>query len=380
MKLIYVTRTFWPNVGGLENFVKALAENVAKLGHEVHVITSTIGAGDRPREEVMNNVHIHRIKSIKLHYLDICYPLDYPKDILKNVDVVHIFSQNSLFNIMMGDKAKKMGYKVCCHFLAINALFDHPNIIVRYLGSLYDAQCTLKAIKFSDLKLVMGFRDKYILKNKYKVDNVYIIPDGVPKQYFTIPKGNAEDFRKKFGIKQEKFYLFIGRIHKLKGPHIIIKALKKVGENVAAVFIGPDNGYLKECLKMAFTLGVEDKVYMLGYVNEYTKIAAIDSAIAVISPSLCNYVEVFPIAIWEAWARGKPVIASKVGDIPYRIKHGINGLLFNPSNHIELANCMTILLDNKKLADELGKNGKKCVLTWDKIAIKTIELYRRILV
>jgi glycosyltransferase involved in cell wall biosynthesis len=163
----------------------------------------------------------------------------------------------------------------------------------------------------------------------------------------------------------------------LKGPHIIIKALKKVRRDLAAVFIGPDGGYLKECLKMASTLGVKDKVYMLGYVDEHTKIVAIDSAIAVISPSLCNYVEVFPIAIWEAWARGKPVIASKVGDIPYRIKHGINGLLFNSSDYVQLANYMTILLDNKKLVDELGENGKKSVLTWDKIALRTIELYKR---
>jgi len=377
MRIAHVVHSYFPRVGGIERAVQYLAEEQAKMGHEVTVITSNVDVAGSPKEEMINGVRVVRLKSRKLLYNDLIMPYEEPP--LEDVDVVHVYSQNSLFSIMVGSRAKKMGYRVAFQFLAVDALSDHPNRIVRCLGPLYSNQCALKALKFSDLKFVMGFRDKYILRNKYGVGHVYVLPDGVPQEYFIKPKSDAEEFREKFKIKQEKFFLFIGRIHKLKGPHIIIKALKNVGKNVAAVFIGPDNGYLKECLKLASTLGVKNRVYMLGYVDEHAKIAAIDSAVAVISSSLCNYVEVFPISIWEAWARGKPAIASKVGDIPYRIKNGVNGLLFNPADHVRLADHMSALLDNQEFANKLGNNGKKCVLTWDKIALRAIELYNKIL-
>ena len=58
MKIVHVVTHYWPVVGGLENVVKFLTESMAKLGHEVHVVSSTYGAEDRPREEEVNGVYI----------------------------------------------------------------------------------------------------------------------------------------------------------------------------------------------------------------------------------------------------------------------------------------------------------------------------------
>ena len=49
MRIIHVYHQYWPVIGGLENVVKALAESMARLGHEVHVVASTYGAEGRPR-------------------------------------------------------------------------------------------------------------------------------------------------------------------------------------------------------------------------------------------------------------------------------------------------------------------------------------------
>jgi glycogen synthase len=50
VKIIHIHHHYWPVIGGLENVVKALAEGMAKLGHEVHVGTSTYGAETRPKD------------------------------------------------------------------------------------------------------------------------------------------------------------------------------------------------------------------------------------------------------------------------------------------------------------------------------------------
>jgi len=84
MRIVHIHHHYWPVVGGIENVVKALAEGMVKLGHEVHVVASRYGAEGRPREEVVNGVHVHRVGSVRLGYPDLTYPLDYPINLLKN--------------------------------------------------------------------------------------------------------------------------------------------------------------------------------------------------------------------------------------------------------------------------------------------------------
>jgi len=378
MRIAHVACHYWPVVGGLENVVRALAEGMTKLGHEVHVVTSTYGAEGRPREEVINEVYVHRVRSLRLGYPDLTYPLDYPLGVLKNADVVHGHSQNSLFTVKTIEKAKGLGVKTIMHFMAIDSFNDHPNPLVRLVAPHYGKWVLFKAIMNSDVKLVRSYRDMEILRSRYKVDAVYM-PDGVPDYYFITEKADPDKFRKRFGIKQEKIFLFIGRIHKLKGPHILVEALKYVGEDVAVVFIGPDSGYLKETLDLVERIGVKDKVYMLGYVDEETKMKALDSATALILPSIADYVEVYPMVISEAWAREKPVIASRVGGIPYRVKQDVNGVLVDPSDPKTLAEAMLKVAHDDELAKEMGRNGRKDVFSWKEIAMKSIQLYEQVL-
>jgi glycosyltransferase involved in cell wall biosynthesis len=84
------------------------------------------------------------------------------------------------------------------------------------------------------------------------------------------------------------------------------------------------------------------------------------------------------MVISEAWAREKPVIATKVGGIPYRIKDGVNGILVNPSDPKALAEAMQKLADDDKTAQEMGKNGRKNVYIWKEIAVRSIELYGQV--
>ena len=63
MKIIHLFHYYYPVLGGLERAVQKLAENQRKLKHQVHVITSYLNVQGRPKEEILNDVHIHRIKS-----------------------------------------------------------------------------------------------------------------------------------------------------------------------------------------------------------------------------------------------------------------------------------------------------------------------------
>jgi glycosyltransferase involved in cell wall biosynthesis len=119
----------------------------------------------------------------------------------------------------------------------------------------------VKALETADLLLVRSMRDREILKKRYNAEAHYL-PDAIPDYYLTAERGDPSTVRERFGIRQDKFFLYIGRIHKLKGPHILVKALKYVGEDIAAVLVGPDNGYLRETLNLAERIGGQGTGYM----------------------------------------------------------------------------------------------------------------------
>jgi glycogen synthase len=72
LRIVHVSLFYSPVVGGMENVVRALAKDMASRSHEVHVVTSAYGG--RPAAEVVNGVHVHRAKSLRLSFPDLTYP------------------------------------------------------------------------------------------------------------------------------------------------------------------------------------------------------------------------------------------------------------------------------------------------------------------
>ena len=375
MKIVHIHHHYWPVIGGLERAVQSIAEELVKLGHEVHVITSRYDAKNRPEEEIVNNVFIHRVKAMRVNFPDLMYPLEYPEKILKNADIVHGHTQNSLFVVKMIEKAKEIGVKTVMHFMAVDALHDHPNPLIRTLGPLYSRWILKKAIQLSDVKLVRSLRDHGLLERKYGIRAIYI-PDSVPRWFISYGY-SGHMFRERYNLDGD-FILYMGRMHPLKGVDVLIRAMPYVRKHVdlKLVVIGP--GDQRPYRELAEKLGVKDHIVFLGYVDEETKIGAIDGSLGVVIPSVSSYVEVYPMAISEAWARGKPVIATSVGGIPYRVRHLVNGLLVPPRDPKSLAEAVITLANDKTLSTRLGNIGKSSIMTWDEIANKITEIYERV--
>jgi glycosyltransferase involved in cell wall biosynthesis len=375
VKIVHVHHYYWPVIGGLERAVQSIAEELVKLGHEVHVITSRYDAKNRPQEEIVNNVFIHRVKAMRVNFPDLTYPLEYPEEVLKNADIVHGHTQNSLFVVKMIEKAKEIGIKTVMYFMAVDALHDHPNPLIRTLGPLYSRWILKKAVQLSDVKLVRSLRDHELLERKYGIRAIYI-PDGVPR-WFISYRYSGHMFRERYNLDGD-YILYIGRTHPLKGVDVLIRAMPYMRKHVdlKLVVIGP--GDQRPYRGLAEKLGVKDHIVFLGYVDEETKIGAIDGSLGVVIPSVSSYVEVYPMAVSEAWARGKPVIATSIGGIPYRVRHLVNGLLVPPRSPKALAEAIITLAIDKTLSTRLGNNGRSSIMTWDEIAKKITEVYERV--
>jgi glycosyltransferase involved in cell wall biosynthesis len=74
-------------------------------------------------------------------------------------------------------------------------------------------------------------------------------------------------------------------------------------------------------------------------------------------PSLCQ--ESFGRVAAEAMGAGKPVVASRIGGLPYTVLDNVTGLLAEPGNPDDFAAKVRLLLDDAELRVRLGKAGRE---------------------
>jgi glycosyltransferase involved in cell wall biosynthesis len=70
-----------------------------------------------------------------------------------------------------------------------------------------------------------------------------------------------------------------------------------------------------------------------------------------------------PMIVCQAFAAGKPVVASRINGIPEFVSHEENGLLFLPGNPSELASSMHRIFSDEVLQDKLGRGARRTAET-----------------
>jgi glycosyltransferase involved in cell wall biosynthesis len=375
MLIVHVNESYWPIIGGLERVIQGIAEELVKLGHENHVISSRIGAEGRPREEIINGVYVHRVKALRLYFQDLTIPMEIPIRVLKEADVIICWSQNSYFVYKVCREAKKLGRLLAVQFLGVDYLKYHYNPLLRLPSYIYQKLITKKMSDLADIALVTNEYERSLLKEEYGLDAI-VVPHGIDEVYLELPSMD-EGFRRKYNVKG-KIVAFIGRIHPTKGLDLLIKAFAEVAMKVSgAVLIiagSGDERYLGKCLKLARILGVEEKVKYIGYISEEDKIALIDASDTVVLPTK-HAGESYPLLINEVLARGKKLIITR-GNIASRwIEESGIAKVVNPDPQ-ELAQAIIDEL-NSESNTEIDSNKTVKILTWRDIAYKLLELLQQ---
>jgi len=149
-----------------------------------------------------------------------------------------------------------------------------------------------------------------------------------------------------------KYILYVGKLSWEKGIKTFVESLKFV-PSIQARIIG-DGPQLNEMKKLASEYGLAN-VDFLGKQAKEDLARIMSEALFVVVPSEWN--EPSGLVIYEAFASGKPVIASRVGGIPELVENEVNGLLFQPGNARELASKIEYLAGNPEKVKLFGDNA-----------------------
>lgn len=163
----------------------------------------------------------------------------------------------------------------------------------------------------------------------------------------------------------------VGRLDPMKGVKNLLLATKELLDNGYAfeVLIVGDGRYRNELLKLSETLGINKRVYFLGYKEEPAEFYNMMDIFVL--PSLS---EGFGLVNLEAMASGIPVITTDVGCASEAVINLANGIIVPPGDVTSLSNAMRFLLDNDDIRLRMGAEGRKTVESrfTDKIMLNKI--------
>ena len=148
----------------------------------------------------------------------------------------------------------------------------------------------------------------------------------------------------------------VGRLVHNKGQAHLLEAMPLVLERFpAAVLVlvgdGPDGAALAQ---HAARLGLGPALRLTGARSDVAAHLALADVFALVSSS-----EGVPLALLEAMAAGRPIVATAVAGIVDIIEHGRSGLLVPFAEHRALADAISVLLKDQTLARQLGANAQR---------------------
>lgn len=367
-RILVFSLAYFPFVAGAEI---ALHEVMARLKgkYEFEVVTARMKA--LPRSEIIDGIPVRRL-GVGVQWLDklLFLPLAIFHGLFHKADVVFGLMENQaalaarfvawikgakcVINLQSGDSEEYIYRKL--------GFFSFFYFWVYGRGSQY--------VVLSD------FLKKRAISHGVPERNIRIIPNGVDTKVFTSKGINVKKVLMELHAHKRKIIITTSRLTLKNAVDDLIKAFAIVKKQVPSVLVvcgvGEDEQKLK---KLAEELGVSADVRFLGLVPYRQLPKYVSAADVFVRPSIS---EGFGNSFVEALSCGVPIIGTPVGGIPDFLDNEKTGLFCRVRDPADLADKIKLLLKDRKLADNIVKNGQKMIrqrYEWDMIAVQFDEVF-----
>ena len=291
-------------------------------------------------------------------------------------DAVYVLQQVNLLSPSVFIAAKRKGLRVV-HRLSDYNLFCPRFDFLRagapcekcLRGSLWNAvrhRCVHGSLPASLIRVLsMGFHrligafdriDVFVATNRFMEDK--LVESGVARDRIRCIPTFTESAHVAPRYAHDGYVLYLGRVRPEKGARTAVEAMKHLRDlDVRLRLTGtPADDADGAIARLIAENGLADRVEYTGFLQGEALEKLISGALAVLCPSVLY--DNLPNAILEAFAHGKPVIASNHGSFPGAIADGRTGFLFTPSDAADLAAKIRRLWTEPGLAETLGRNAR----------------------
>lgn len=378
LKICMVT-TFYPpySFGGDAMYIYRLSNQLAANGHHVDVIhcedAYAIMSKRTPHGEFQNheNVTLHRLKSwagalSPLGTQQTGVPL-FKRAKLKamlengNYDVIHYHNMS-----LIGITALSYGSAVKLYTTHEHWLLCPMHVLWKFDSEVCTTKSCLKCTihgrrppqlwRYTSLmKNMLSHVDCFISPSRFTLQKHVDAGLGIPMKHIPYflprPTGAQPSEREAPRIEMRgdrPFFLFVGRLEKIKGLQNAIPVFKELPS--FDLYVAGTGQYEQELRNQA---GDSANIIFLGNLSQTQLRDLYKSAVAVIVPSICY--ETFGIIIIEAFSMKTPVIVNRLGALPEVVDESGGGMIYE--GHEQLRKSVETLANDRQLRDQLGEKG-----------------------
>jgi glycosyltransferase involved in cell wall biosynthesis len=372
--------TFYPpyNFGGDGIFVHRLSNELARRGHRVDVIhcrdayRAVAGRDPSGGYDDHPNVTVHGLKS-PFGFLSPLAAQQTGIPFFKSAEMRRIMAQDfdviHYHNIsLLGPKILEYGHGVKLYTMHEYWLVCPTHVLFRFNR----AACTRRfcfACTLVHKRPPQWWRYSGLLDAAARHVDAFIAPSRFSKEKhaqlgFTAPVVHLPHFFPEtdepasFGSSTEKetakpYFLFVGRLEKLKGLQTLIPIFRNYGN--AQLWIAGTGSYEPQLRRLADN---STDIRFLGFLSENQLRRLYRQAVAVIVPSICY--ETFGQIIIEAFSQKTPAVVRNLGAMPEIIKESGGGLIYDTD--AELIAAMDMLLTDASRRRTLRLSGYQAYL------------------
>ncbi len=221
----------------------------------------------------------------------------------------------------------------------------------KYLDKLdtYVAKKATKVIAISN-----AVRDD-LIEQSVSPDNIELIYNGIDLEPFNA-ETNTTSIRERFPDKY--LIAFVANLNHRKGHEYLLQAIAELAvqyKDIHLLLIG-EGDLRKKLEELTAKLKIEENISFLGYQpNVPTLLKEVDLYVH------ASVLEPLGIAVLEAMAAGRCVVATEVGGVPEIIQDGQTGFLVPPKNAAALANAIRYARENTEQTTKIAKAGRERV-------------------
>ena len=384
MRIMMLSWEYPPRiVGGIARVVHDLSHAFAKQGHEVHVITYQ--EGETKEFEKDGPVFVHRVTNYPINannlidwvmQLNFCM-VERASDVIKEYgkfDILHAHDWLVAYAARTLKRTYKLPLVATIHATESGRNKGIHNKSQGYVNDVewmltYEAGNVICNSMFMKNEISKLFGKPY--------GNIHVVPNGININKFDGQERDWE-FRRNYAADNEKIIFFAGRIVNEKGIQILLNAAPKIIANYHDVkFVIAGRGPCLDELKgLANRLGIANRVYFTGYLNDVQITKMYKAADIATFPSLY---EPFGIVALEGMLSGATTVVSDAGGLNEIISHGIDGLKSYAGNANSLADSILEALYNRDLCKQIAVNAREKVIrefNWETISKNTMNVYK----